>query len=430
MKRMPSGWVARCALAEAVGMTAAAAAARTGDRLVGAPATATDSAALVSLAVAGGVVEALALGVATAGPLRALAPTLPRRRWIAVTTAVAGLSWAAGSVPAALQADDAGASAATPPLGLILVLAAAIGLATGALLGAAQALVLRGHVRHPWRWCAASTIAWPLPMAVIFAGAGAAGATWPVWQVLLLAAVTGAGAGALLGLVLGRLAPTLTGLSAGSRLVLWLLGHRATAAALPGVVGLAVRGRRTGTWHTLPVMTAPDGDELVVLVGHPDRKTWWCNLTWPAQVRVLREGTWQDGAGRVVEPGDPSHAQAHLAYTTRFPRAAPGSDALLVRISPSPPPAPPAATRDTAMGGSSTGWSPGPSPSRSSAPPSRRTGGCWTRRASRTSARSWRRSPGSPRSGVASWPPREEPRAGPAQPRTTATGHGAVCITA
>jgi deazaflavin-dependent oxidoreductase (nitroreductase family) len=335
MKRTPAGWVTRCALAETVGMTAAAAAARTGDRLVGTPATATDSATLVSLAVAGGVVEALAIGVAMAGPLRALAPTLPRTRWVAVTTAVAGLSWAAGSVPAALQSDGgATATASTPPLGLILLAAAAIGIGTGALLGAAQALVLRGHVRHPWRWCTASTIAWPLPMAVIFAGAGTAGAEWPAWQVLLLAAATGAVAGALLGLVLGRLAPTVTGISASSRLVLRLLGNRRTAAALPGVVGLAVRGRRTGTWRTLPVMTAPDGEELVVLVGHPDRKTWWRNVTWPAQVRVLRDGGWREATARAVRAGDPSHPTAALAYSARHPRTTPGPDAVFVRLSP------------------------------------------------------------------------------------------------
>jgi len=210
MNRMPSGWVARCALAETVGMTAAAAAARTGDRLVGTPTTTRDSATLISLAVAGGVVEALALGAATAGPLRRLAPTLPRRRWIAVTTAVAGLSWAAGMVPAALPVQDGASSAGSPALGLILAGALAIGLGTGALLGAAQAFVLRTHVRHPWRWCAASTAAWPLPMAVIFAGASTPDPTWPTWQVLLLAAATGTVAGTLLGLVLGRLAPTLT----------------------------------------------------------------------------------------------------------------------------------------------------------------------------------------------------------------------------
>jgi hypothetical protein len=347
MKHLPSGWVARCALAEAVGMTAAAAASRTGDRLVGAPATAAESAVLVALAVAGGVVEALALGVAMAGPLAALAPTLPRGRWVTVTTAVAGLSWAAGSVPAALQSDDGAATAGTPPLGLILLAAAAIGLGTGALLGAAQALVVRGHVRHPWRWCAASTAAWPLPMAVIFAGAGTAGAGWPAWQVLLLAAATGAGAGGLLGLVLGRLAPTLTGLSASSRLVLRLLGHSRTAAVLPGVVGLAVRGRRTGVWHTLPVMTAPDGDELVVLVGHPDRKQWWHNLTWPTKVRVLRDGGWHDATARAVLPGDPSHPQAYVAYTARSRRTGPPTDSTFVRISPPTPPTPQAATRAT-----------------------------------------------------------------------------------
>jgi hypothetical protein len=343
MNITPSGWVARCALAETVGMTAAAAAARTGDRLVGTPGTATDSATLISLAVAGGVVEALALGVAMAGPLLVLAPTLPRRRWVVVTTVVAGLSWAAGMVPAALPVQDgAAATAYTPALWLILAFALASGLGNGALLGAAQALVLRGHVRHPWRWCAASAAAWPLPMAVIFAGAGTAGAGWPVWQVLLLAAVTGAVAGALLGLLLGRLAPALTGTSASGRLVLRLLGNRTTAGALPGVVGLAVRGRRTGSWHTLPVMSAPDGDDLVVLVGHADRKQWWRNVSSPTGVRLLRGGTWQDAVGRAVAPGDPSHRQASAAYLARFPRAVAGPDAVLVRISPPSPPAPPA----------------------------------------------------------------------------------------
>jgi hypothetical protein len=351
MNRTPSlsrgSWVARCALAETVGMTAAATAARTGDRLVGTPATAADSAVLISLAVAGGIVEALALGVAMAGPLLALAPTLPRRRWVVVTTLVAGLSWAAGMIPAALPAEgDAAATSATPAIGLILAAALAIGLATGALLGAAQALVLRGHVRHPWRWCAASAAAWPVPMAVIFTGAGTAGAGWPAWQVLLLAAATGAVAGGLLGLVLGWLAPGLAGQPASARLVLRLLGgrfgSRIGATALSGMVGLSVRGRRTGRWYTFPVMAAADGDELVVLVGHADRKQWWRNVLWPTGVRLLRGGSWHDAVGRAVEPGDPSHPQAYLAYLARFPRADAGPDAVLVRISPSPPPAPPA----------------------------------------------------------------------------------------
>jgi hypothetical protein len=250
-----------------------------------------------------------------------------------VTTAVAGLSWAAGSIPAALPAQD-GASAAAPALGLVLLGALAIGLGTGALLGAAQALVLRGRVRHPWRWCAASTLAWPLPMAVIFAGAGTPDAGWPTWQVLPLAAATGAVAGALLGLALGGLAPTLTGVSASSRLILRLLTHRTTAAALPGVVGLAVRGRRTGTWHTLPVITASDADELVVLVGHADHKQWWRNLTWPTRIRVLRDGDWQEATARTVRAGDPSHPAAALAYATRHPHTPTRPDAVYVRISP------------------------------------------------------------------------------------------------
>jgi hypothetical protein len=93
------------------------------------------------------------------------------------------------------------------------------------LLGAAQSLVLRGHVRHPWRWWGASCLAWPMPMAVIFLGAGLPDAAWPTWQVLALAAPTGLAAGALLGV---------SGTSVTGGLVVRLLRSRAGRAMLPG----------------------------------------------------------------------------------------------------------------------------------------------------------------------------------------------------
>src|SRR5690242_15340358 len=107
MRRAPSPWVLGCAVAESVGMTAAAAAARIGDQVVTAPHGAGGTAVLVGLAVAGGTVEALGLALATWVALRALLPGLPFRRWTAVTTVTAGLSWAVGSLPAALSSDTA-----------------------------------------------------------------------------------------------------------------------------------------------------------------------------------------------------------------------------------------------------------------------------------------------------------------------------------
>jgi hypothetical protein len=66
----------------------------------------------------------------------------------------------------------------------------------GAILGAAQALVLRGRVRHPWRWVTANALGWVVAMAVIFTGSTTAGASWSSRPVLLgYGALTGAAAG-------------------------------------------------------------------------------------------------------------------------------------------------------------------------------------------------------------------------------------------
>jgi hypothetical protein len=336
MDRTLTRWVAVCAAAETVGMTAAAAAARAGDRLSGAPRTAGDTAVVVGLAVAGGIVEALAVGAATAVGLHATVPTLPRGRWIAVTTLVAGLCWGVGAAPAAVSAVDSAADAGSPSLWLVAAGALAIGLVTGGLLGAAQSLVLRGHVLHPWRWTASSCLAWPVPMAVIFVGASTPDPTWSTAQVLLLAVPTGALAGALLGAGLGVTAPALIGAPTSRRVVLRLLRLRAGRAALRGIVGLDVRGRRTGHRYAFPVMAAPEGDGLVVLVGRPTGKTWWRNLMGPTAVAVLRDGAWQEAMARAVTPDDHAHDGAVLAYRRRFPRISLGDDAVFVRIWPAP----------------------------------------------------------------------------------------------
>jgi hypothetical protein len=125
------------------------------------------------LVVMGGLVEGAALGLLQAETLRDL---LGRRRdWVLLTVLLAGLGWAAGSALATLAS---GASGPAPALAPILLGAAGLGLLMGSLLGAAQATVLRGRVRHPWRWVVANGCAWALAMPVVFAGATTAGASW------------------------------------------------------------------------------------------------------------------------------------------------------------------------------------------------------------------------------------------------------------
>jgi hypothetical protein len=208
-------WTALCAAAETVGMTAAAGAAKAAQAVVGATPAGGETALGLSIVVAGGLVEGVALGAAQATGLRRLVPALDGGRWVLVTVAVAGLGWAAVSAPAALGgADDAGAGA--PPLPLLLAGAAALGIGMGAVLGGAQALVLRGRVPRPGRWVAANAVAWAPAMSVIFLGATTPDSDWSVASVLGLGALTGAVAGTVLGLVTGRFLPSVTGRAMGA----------------------------------------------------------------------------------------------------------------------------------------------------------------------------------------------------------------------
>lgn len=197
-----------CAAAEAVGMTAAAAASRGSRALVGEPAGWGESALTIGLVTLGGIVEGTAVGLATHRGLRPVAPSLPKARWVTVTTLVAALGWAAGSAPATL-ASGAGSAGAAPPVLLVLAGAVGIGLVMGGILGAAQAMVLRGHAAHPGRWIVASVLAWAPAMAIIFAGASVPGEGWRSAAVIVVGTVTGLAAGAVLGLVLGLWAPAL-----------------------------------------------------------------------------------------------------------------------------------------------------------------------------------------------------------------------------
>ncbi len=327
-------WVALCATAEAIGMTAAAAAAKAAQRVAGDDASARAVLAGLAFVVAGGLVEGVALGTLQASGLRRMLPALNARRWVLVTVVVAGLGWAAASAPAALSGSGDGSQ---PPVLLMTAGALGLGAAMGALLGAAQATVLRGEVRHPWRWVGASAAAWPMAMAVIFLGASTPAADWPVLVVAGLGTVTGLFAGAVLGLVSGWFLPTLDGQPLHNLAVLHLLGSPAHAMLGRSLVALRVRGASTGRAFELPVQYAGDEGGLVVLPGHPETKRWWRNLDEPAAVDVLLDGVWQTGAGRLLRPGDPAYRPAVDAYRERWPRVTVPDGDPLVRIGLSAP---------------------------------------------------------------------------------------------
>lgn len=186
-------------------MTAAATAAALSREWFGEPATGREVAAVLSLVVAGGLVEGTALGVAQSAGLRDWLPGLPVRRWVVATVVVAGLGWAAASAPSVLAGDDG----EEPARLLVLLGAAALGAVLGTVLGAAQATALRAVVQRPRRWVGISVTGWVPAMVVLFVGATTPAQDWSVAAVAATGAVTGLVAGAVLGLVTGRLLPRL-----------------------------------------------------------------------------------------------------------------------------------------------------------------------------------------------------------------------------
>ena len=104
------------------------------------------------------------------------------------------------------------------------------------------------------------------------------------------------------------------------------------------------RGRRTGREITMPTQYAELGDDVVIVAGHPDTKTWWKNFRSERDVDLLVRGRWLPMRARAVLGAAEPAAVAPLldAYVARFPRstktlgegAAGRTGAVVVRCSP------------------------------------------------------------------------------------------------
>src|ERR1035437_745887 len=298
-------------------MTAAAAAAKGSQALIGEPAHSREVVEALSIAVAGGLVEGVALGGLQALGMGRLLPDLNRPQWVLVTTAVAGVGWVwAGRQPQA-PAETTG-----PPRHRCSSSARRSSLARCWARGEEPARHRScAQVRPPWRWVGANMAAWPPAMALIFFGASVPGADWPAGTVIALATVTGLLAGAILGLISGWFVHCLDGPSAQSRIALYLLGGPAHRLLDRALVALCVRGVVSGSTFELPVQYAAGDNAVVVLPGKPATKSWWRNLVDPAPVEVLLAGRWQPGYGIVLHPGEPGYDAALNLYRQRWPRA-------------------------------------------------------------------------------------------------------------
>jgi hypothetical protein len=174
-------------------------------------------------------------------------------------------------------------------------------------------------------------------MAVIFLGATTPAADWPLASVVALGTGTGLAAGAVLGLVTGWFLPTLAGPSPLNRAVLAILTSRGHRLLGRSMVGLRVRGVRTGRYVEFPVMYAGDASRLVVFPGRPESKRWWRNLSESAEVGVMLLGRWSWGTASLLQPEDPGYDAAVETYARRWPRVRVPRDARMVVVRITPP---------------------------------------------------------------------------------------------
>lgn len=202
-------WVLSCAAAELIGLGTAAGVAVATLAAFGEPTTTSQRLATLAVLGGAGAIEGLALGGLQWRALVRQVPTLPRA-WIGVTIAVAVTGWLLGMAgPTFATHEPTAATATEPSLGVILLLAGALGAGAGVLFGAAQWLVLRRHVQRAHRWVWIHAPAWAAAMSVIFLGATLPDARWSPGATLLSGAAGGLGGGLLLGLITSGVATRL-----------------------------------------------------------------------------------------------------------------------------------------------------------------------------------------------------------------------------
>lgn len=110
-------------------------------------------------------------------------------------------------------------------------------------------------------------------------------------------------------------------LSVPDRIALGVLRSRLHRLVDRSLIGLRVRGVRSGKVFELPVMYARDRGALIVCVAGSAGKRWWRNLRVPAPVDVLIAGRWTAAMARLVLEGDPDWTGASSGYFRRWPMA-------------------------------------------------------------------------------------------------------------
>lgn len=103
------------------------------------------------------------------------------------------------------------------------------------------------------------------------------------------------------------------------RVVLRMLRSPLRVLLGQSLMGLRIRGLRSGLWHELPVQYAQDGTVIVVYPSGAERKRWWRNLRSDSDVQVLLLGRWVAGRAVALTETDARYTDALRRYWRRWP---------------------------------------------------------------------------------------------------------------
>lgn len=78
-------------------------------------------------------------------------------------------------------------------------------------------------------------------------------------------------------------------------IVHWILTSPFHWVMSKGVLLISFRGRKSGKLYTTPVQYLLAGQEVWIMAGAPEMKSWWKNLIGGESVNICLRGEWQSG---------------------------------------------------------------------------------------------------------------------------------------
>jgi hypothetical protein len=164
--------------------------------------------------VLSGAIEATIVSIAQWWAMHPWFPTIERFAWWRATLVGALIGYVLGYLPSTLMSMNQEATQtaqAEPPEWITLLLAAMLGAVAGAILSFAQWLILRRKVKGAGVWIPANMLAWAFGMPIIFLGMDLAFKMTEIWQSVLVIGGAILVAGIFVGAIHGRFMVVLAG---------------------------------------------------------------------------------------------------------------------------------------------------------------------------------------------------------------------------